>query len=58
MADKLKYPILHNKKDKKGEIIFKKIKRLIKYEFGDYLQNGLQLALTTCIDFTASNGNP
>lgn len=28
----------------------------IQYQFGDYLQKGLQLALVTCIDFTASNG--
>jgi len=26
------------------------------YQFGDFIQNGLQLALVTCIDFTASNG--
>lgn len=26
------------------------------YEFGDFLQKGLQLALVECIDFTASNG--
>lgn len=28
----------------------------VQYQFGDYLQKGLQLALVTCIDFTASNG--
>ena len=28
----------------------------MKYEFSDYIEAGLQLALVTCIDFTASNG--
>jgi len=39
-------------------MIFKSIKRTIKHEFGEYIENGLQLALTTCIDFTGSNGQP
>ena len=28
----------------------------MQYQFGDFLENGLQLALVNCIDFTASNG--
>lgn len=32
------------------------INRTTKYQFGDYISAGLQLALITCIDFTASNG--
>lgn len=32
------------------------VRRTIKYQFGDYISAGLQLALITCIDFTASNG--
>lgn len=28
----------------------------VKYQFGDYISHGLQLALNTCIDFTGSNG--
>ena len=28
------------------------------YQFGDFLEHGLQLALVNCIDFTASNGIP
>jgi hypothetical protein len=32
------------------------IKRTMKYQFGDYISAGLQLALINCIDFTASNG--
>ena len=34
------------------------VRRTTKYQFGDYIANGLQLALITCIDFTASNGVP
>ncbi len=29
---------------------------MTKYQFGDYISAGLELALITCIDFTASNG--
>lgn len=34
------------------------VRRTINYQFGDYISAGLQLALITCIDFTASNGVP
>ena len=34
------------------------VRRTTKYQFGDYISAGLQLALITCIDFTASNGVP
>lgn len=47
-----------NGNQNRGNMIFKSIKRTIKHEFGEYIENGLQLALTTCIDFTGSNGQP
>ena len=37
---------------------FNSVKRTVQHEFGDFIENGLQLALVTCIDFTASNGSP
>lgn len=40
----------------KGTLILDKINRFTKLDFGSYIQAGLQLALVTCIDFTASNG--
>jgi hypothetical protein len=41
-----------------GVLEIKNYSARIQYQFGDYLQRGLQLALVTCIDFTASNGIP
>lgn len=32
------------------------MKQTIKYDFTDYLWNGMQMAMVVCIDFTASNG--
>jgi len=40
----------------KGVINFDNFKRSIKYDFTDFLQNGMQMAMVVCIDFTASNG--
>ena len=39
-----------------GLCMITSIKRSTKYQFGDYISAGLQLALINCIDFTASNG--
>lgn len=36
---------------------FRNPRRVVKNNFTDYLQAGLQLMLITCIDFTASNGS-
>lgn len=45
-------------KDKKtiAGLMVDKFQSRVQYQFGDYLEMGLQLALTNCIDFTASNG--
>ena len=39
-------------------MIFEEIKNSVQYSFTDYINANLQLALVTCIDFTASNGKP
>ena len=45
-------------KDKKnvGTLVVEKYQSKVQYQFGDFLEHGLQLALVNCIDFTASNG--
>jgi hypothetical protein len=43
-------------KTENGTVIFEKIAKTIQYSFADYIRANLQLALVTCIDFTASNG--
>lgn len=40
----------------KGVCSLSNIKRTTKYQFGDFISAGLELALITCIDFTGSNG--
>lgn len=37
-------------------VVFEKVDKSVQYSFPDYINAGLQLALVTCIDFTASNG--
>lgn len=48
---------IKNKGEDKGVLVFHEVKRSVRHEFGDFIENGLQLALVTCIDFTASNGS-
>ncbi len=47
-------------RDKKnvGTLVMDKYISRTQYQFGDFIENGLQLALVNCIDFTASNGIP
>jgi hypothetical protein len=40
----------------RGIVEFESVKKSIQYSFSDYINANLQLALVTCIDFTASNG--
>jgi len=35
---------------------FANFKQTVKYDFMDFLQSGMQMAMVVCIDFTASNG--
>jgi hypothetical protein len=37
-------------------IILSNFKQTVKYDFTDYLTNGLQMSMVVAIDFTASNG--
>lgn len=48
---------IKNKGEDKGTLVLHAVKRTVRHEFGDFIENGLQLALVTCIDFTASNGS-
>lgn len=41
-----------------GTLKMEKYERRVQYQLGDFLENGLQLALVNCIDYTASNGVP
>jgi hypothetical protein len=52
---KTKFTLTKNGKER-GIVTFENVKQSIKYEFMDYLQNGMQMAMVVCIDFTASNG--
>lgn len=40
----------------RGQIALEKFKQTIKYDFTDYLTNGMQMSMVVAIDFTASNG--
>ena len=53
-----KFPILDKNKKKIATLTIDKFERRVQYQLGDFLENGLQLALVNCIDFTASNGIP
>ena len=57
-ASGVKYELLNKAKNSAGMVIIEKFESRTQYQLGDYLQKGLQLALVTCIDFTASNGVP
>ena len=50
------FPILSHSKQKVGTLSLDKFSSQEQYQFGDFLAQGLQLALVNCIDFTASNG--
>lgn len=50
--------MLNSNKQENGTVVFDDIKKSIQYSFTDYIKANLQLALVTCIDFTASNGKP
>lgn len=45
-----------NNKVERGMVVFDVVDKSIQYSFTDYINANLQLALVTCIDFTASNG--
>lgn len=47
---------LTKKGSEKGVIMMENFKQTIKYDFTDFLAAGMQMAMVTCIDFTASNG--
>ena len=47
---------IRSKNQNKGNIHIEHFYDRTQYEFGDFIQAGLQLSLVTCIDFTASNG--
>lgn len=51
-----KLDILNKDKKKVGSVVVEKYQSRVQYQLGDFLTNGLQLALVNCIDFTASNG--
>ena len=53
-----KFKIKNSEGLDQGVLKFNKVNRKVQYEFGDFIENGLQLALVSCIDFTASNGSP
>jgi len=53
-----KFEILDKLHNASGTLIMEHFLSRTQYQFGDFLQKGLQLALVTCIDFTASNGIP
>ena len=50
------FDILNKSKNRVGTLVMDKYTSRAQYQLGDFVQNGLQLALVTCIDFTASNG--
>ena len=56
LSRKKEFPILSENGSHHGTLVMDRVFRYTKYEFGDYIEAGLQLALVTCIDFTASNG--
>ena len=51
-----KFNIMSKDKKNVGTLIVEKYQSKVQYQFGDFLEHGLQLALVNCIDFTASNG--
>jgi hypothetical protein len=57
LVQRSNFDILDNGK-RRGICEIKNVKRIVKYQFGDYISAGLELALITCIDFTGSNGIP
>ena len=50
------YKLMLNNKVERGMVVFDMVDKSIQYSFTDYINANLQLALVTCIDFTASNG--
>lgn len=52
------FPIVDKGKKKIATLVMDKYISRTQYQFGDFLDHGLQLALVNCIDFTASNGIP
>lgn len=55
LKGKQKYTLMKNNHEK-GVIMLNDFKQFVKYEFPDFLQSGMQMAMVVCIDFTASNG--
>jgi hypothetical protein len=53
-----KFPVMDKGKKKIATLVMDKYVSRTQYQFGDFLDHGLQLALVNCIDFTASNGIP
>ena len=51
-----KLDIIGKDKKKIASLVVEKYLQRVQYQLGDFLANGLQLALVNCIDFTASNG--
>ena len=56
MRDTATFDILSKSKNKVGTLVVDKFTSSTQYQFTDFIENGLQLSLVTCIDFTASNG--
>ena len=50
--------IMNKDKRNVGRLVVERYSSKVQYQFGDFLEHGLQLALVNCIDFTASNGIP
>jgi len=53
-----KFEIVNQSKKLCGSLIIDQYLNRVQYQFGDFMEGGLQLSLVTCIDFTASNGVP
>ena len=47
---------LTKRNSEKGLVVLENFKQTVKYDFTDYLTNGMQMSMVVCIDFTASNG--
>lgn len=58
LKEGVKFQVLNNAKQCVGYLRVDRFSSRTQYQFGDFLEQGLQLALVNCIDFTASNGIP
>lgn len=56
LRDSVTFQILNTSRNPVGTLVVDRFSSKTQYQFTDFIQNGLQLSLVTCIDFTASNG--